>query len=177
MRERRPLVCLVSDRRQLCPGCDDERARQCLISQVREAVIAGVDLLQIRERDLEAGSLAALVSGAVAVARGTPTRVIVNDRLDVALAAGADGVHLRGDSVAPAAARRLAPRGFLVGRSVHSADEAAAIAADVDYLIAGTVFPSASKSQGSKWLGEAGLAAVVRAAGVPVLAIGGVTPD
>lgn len=137
-------------------------------------------MVQIRERDLEAGTLARLVSEIVAMARGSRSRVVVNDRLDVALACGAAGVHLRGDSMPPAAARSIAPRGFLVGRSVHAPAEAATCQADVDYLIAGTVWPTESKPAGPldpPPLGPEGLAAITRAAGVPVLAVGGVTLD
>ena len=175
LKHRRPIVCLVTARRRLCPECDDEGARACLAQQIRQAVTAGIDLVQIRERDLAAAPLVALVAEAVAAARGSVTRIIVNDRLDVALAAAADGVHLRGDSMPSAAARRLAPAGFLIGRSVRHADEAVTAGADVDYVIAGTVFPSASKAEATPKLGEAGLAAIARAAPVPVLAIGGVT--
>src|SRR5439155_9865593 len=114
-----------------------------------------------------------VVREAVAVTRGSSTRVIVNDRLDVAIACGADGVHLRGDSIAVAAVRRVAPRGFIVGRSVHAVEEALA-AAGADYLIAGTVFPSASKPRAAL-LGCDGLAAIARSVDVPVLAIGGIT--
>jgi len=175
MIERRPIVCLVTDRRRLCEGCDEDAARRCLIAQLTEAVAAGVDLLQIRERDLDAGRLLAIAVQAVALARGTRTRVVVNDRVDVALAAGADGVHLRGDSFGAEAVRRIAPPGFLVGRSVHSAGEAGR-SADVDYLIAGTVFASASKSaEAIEPLGGSGLSAIVAAANVPVIAIGGIT--
>ena len=175
MIERRPIVCLVTDRRRLCEGCDEDAAGRCLIAQLTEAVTAGVDLLQIRERDLDAGRLLAIAVQAVVLARGTPTRVVVNDRVDVALAAGADGVHLRSDSFSADAVRRIAPPGFLVGRSVHSVDEAARSSADVDYLIAGTVFASASKTGGVEPLAESGLAAIVSAAHVPVIAIGGIT--
>jgi thiamine-phosphate pyrophosphorylase len=170
-----PILCLVTDRRRLCATCDDEAVRRCLTAQVREAVDAGIDLVQIREREMEARRLADLVSAAVAIARGSATRIVVNDRLDIASACGADGVHLRGDSMPPSAARRLVPRGFLVGRSVHAADEAVQAAADVDYLIAGTVFSTSSKPGAGRLLGEAGLAEVARAVRVPVLAIGGVT--
>jgi thiamine-phosphate pyrophosphorylase len=167
-------ICLVTDRRRLMrAGASDADARRCLLAQARFAVEAGVDLIQIRERDLEAAALAALVSELLAVTRRTPTRIVVNDRLDVALAAGADGVHLRGDSIAIAAARRLAPAGFLVGRSVHDA-AAAADAVDADYLIAGTVFPSRSKEPSRQLLGLDGLRAIVSATVVPVLAIGGI---
>jgi thiamine-phosphate pyrophosphorylase len=146
------------------------------MTQVRHAVDAGVDLIQVRERDLEAAALAALVTDVLAAARGTSTRVVVNDRLDVALTCGADGVHLRSDSIAVAAARQLAPAGFVIGRSVHRIDELTA-ASGADYLIAGTVFPSTSKPDGHPLLGVEGLRGIARAAAVPVLAIGGVTME
>jgi thiamine-phosphate pyrophosphorylase len=155
-------ICLVTDRRQ-----------SDVLEQARRAVDAGIDVIQIRERDLEAAPLAELVLTVLGIARSSSTRVTVNDRLDVAMACGADGVHLRADSIAPADARRVAPAQFLVGRSVH--DPAEARAADgADYLIAGTVFPTSSKP-GVSCLGVEGLTAVVRASTAPVLAIGGVT--
>ncbi len=163
-------ICLVTDRRRFQPPVDG------LLHAVRNAVAAGVDLVQVRERDLEAADLSALLRQVLAIARGTPTRVVVNDRLDVALACGADGVHLRGDSFSVSAARSIAPSGFLVGRSVHTASEAHA-AADADYLIAGTVYPTTSKPGAGPWLGVEGLQAIVRETRVPVLAIGGMTRD
>ena len=114
------------------------------------------------------------IGDVLVVTKGTATRVVVNDRIDVALACGADGVHLRGDSIPIRAARRLAPPGFLIGRSVHGVEEATA-AGDADYLIAGTVFQSRSKPAATDLLGIEGLRAIVRAADRPVLAIGGVT--
>src|SRR5262249_21250720 len=126
------------------------------------------------EQVLEWPPLAALVSELLAVTRRTPSRIVVNDRLDVALAAGADGVHLRADSIPVAEARRLAPAGFLIGRSVHSAAEAAA-ARGADYLIAGTVFPARSQGTPPPLLGSDGLRAMVSATPAPVLAIGGIT--
>ncbi len=147
-----------------------------MIEQARQAVDAGVDVIQVRERDLEARDLTIVVEALVAVSRGTATRVVVNDRLDVALASGADGVHLRSDSMAAADVRALAPAPFLIGRSVHSVDEATAAGA-VDYLIAGTVFPTASKPAGHAVIGLDGLRAIAAATAVPVLAIGGVTLD
>jgi thiamine-phosphate pyrophosphorylase len=101
---------------------------------------------------------------------------VVNDRLDVALACGAAGVHLRGDSIDVAQARAIVPKGFWIGRSVHTAAEAAA-GDDADYLIAGTVWPTASKAPGAPLLGAAGLAEIVRTTRVPVLAIGGLSLD
>jgi thiamine-phosphate pyrophosphorylase len=170
-------ICLVTDRRRLAgnPAADLD-ARRCLQAQVRFAAAAGVDLVQVRERDLEGAALATLVSELLTIARPASTRIVVNERLDVALAAGADGVHLRGDSISVAAARRLAPPGFLVGRSVHTVAEAEA-AAGADYLIAGTVFPSQSKDASHLLLGIDGLRAIVASSSAPVLAIGGITQE
>jgi thiamine-phosphate diphosphorylase len=172
------MRCLVTDRRRLADeaGASVGDARRLLLAQLEEAVKGGVDLIQVRERDLDAAPLAALVRDVVSLARGSRTRVVVNDRLDVALACGAGGVHLRGDSIPASHARRIAPPGFLIGRSVHAADEVPA-AEGCDYLIAGTVFSSRSKGHDAPLLGLGGLQAIARAARVPVLAIGGVTPD
>ena len=170
-------LCLVTDRRRLAgAGAPLAEARACLVAQARFAAEAGVDLLQVRERDLEAADLASVVRAVIAAVNGSRTLVLVNDRLDVALACGAAGVHLRGDSLPVDAARRIAPAGFLVGRSVHGLDEARAVAG-ADYLIAGTVFPSRSKESGSPCLGLDGLEAIVKSVAIPVLAIGGVTEE
>lgn len=167
----------MTDRRRLCPGADFERERQGLLLQARYAVDAGVDLLQIRERDLDAGPLARISEDIVRLAEGSRTHVIVNDRLDVALAAGAAGVHLRSDSAAADTVRAVAPRPFLIGRSIHGAAEAAEVAGAVDYIIAGTVWVTPSKGSEHPVFGLDGLAAAVRAARVPVFAIGGLTPE
>jgi thiamine-phosphate pyrophosphorylase len=143
---------------------------------VRHAVDAGVDYVQIRERDLEAATLVDLVLEVVAAAHGSATRVLVNDRLDVALACGAAGVHLRGDSVPPDAVRRIVPASFVVGVSVHSLAEAVAAAPSVDYIVAGTVWPTPSKPSAAT-IGPEGLSRITAAVRVPVLAIGGVTLD
>jgi len=128
--------------------------------------------VQIREGDLEGRELVGLVRDAVAIASGSATQVVVNDRVDVAIAAGAAGVHLRESSLPAAAVRRIAPQ-LLVGRSVHSV-AAAVHAGPVDYLIAGTVFPTPSKSGDIAPIGMDGLGQIVRAAAdKPVLAIGG----
>ena len=131
----------------------------------------------MRERDLEAAELYRLARDVVRLVRGSRTKVVINDRLDVALAAGADGVHLRADAVPAASVRSLAPDGFLVGRSVHAAQEALAEAEGADYLIAGTVWPTQSKTADHRLLGLQGLSEIVRAVSIPVLAIGGVSLD
>jgi thiamine-phosphate pyrophosphorylase len=173
------IVHLVTDRQRLTGDAarqDPDAVRACLLRQARYAVDAGVDYVQVRERNLEAADLADLVGELVACAHDTRTRVIVNDRVDVALTAGAAGVHLRGDSMPVAAVRRLAPAPFIVGRSVHTPAEAAA-AADADYLVAGSVWPTPSKPASHAVLGIEGFASIARATRVPVLAIGGITVD
>jgi len=146
---------------------------------IDEAVGAGIDLVQIREPDLPARLLTEVVEAAVKARRGTPTRIVVNDRVDVALAAGADGAHLGARSLRAARVRPMTPPGFLLGRSIHTVEEARAVAAEqsADYLTAGTVFRSLSKPNETRLLGTDGLSAVVRAVTMPVLAIGGIDLD
>jgi len=136
---------------------------------------AGVPLVQVREAGLDGRRLAELVRRCLDAVDARRTRVVVNDRLDVALAAGAHGVHLREDSIPASRVRAVAPAGFLVGRSVHSTAAAreASGAGGLDYLIFGTVFPSASKPGGTA-AGVHALAGAVTASSVPLLAIGGV---
>jgi thiamine-phosphate pyrophosphorylase len=175
----RPVVCMVTERSRLGGAARSISATlpQALARRVESAAHHGVHLVQVRERDLEGGPLLALVQACVEAVRQTPARILVNERFDVALAAGAHGVHLRGDSVPASRIRLIAPRGFLIGRSVHSVAEA--VTADegggLDYLLFGPVFPTCSKP-GAEGTGVASLAAVVRAVRLPVLAIGGVTP-
>jgi thiamine-phosphate pyrophosphorylase len=162
---------MVSDRRRF-----GDRAEDALVERVAAAARAGVDLVQIRERDLDARDLCRLVTRCVEATQGTHTRVLVNDRLDVAMAAGAHGVHLRADSVPASRVREIVSPGFLVGRSVHDARQAAAIATagGVDYLLFGTVFVTSSKP-GVPAAGVEELTRAAAASAVPVLAIGGVT--
>jgi thiamine-phosphate pyrophosphorylase len=179
------MICLVTDRTRLAAGRD---ASDRLVDLVTWAARAGVDLIQIRERDLDARDLVALVRRCVAVTEGTRARVLVNDRVDVAVAAGASGVHLRGDSLTAAAARSLLPSGAWVGRSVHRVGEIEAVTqGGLDYLIFGTMFDTPSKAQGHPSSTLDQLAAACREAstapnaqgspGIPVLAIGGLTVE
>jgi len=172
-----PCLCLVTDRRQLAP---DARTTADEITALErwldEALSAPIDLIQIRERDLEARGLCALVRRLVARRGGRAVRIVVNDRADVALAASADGVHLRADGPPIAAVRAIGPASWLVGRSVHTIDEVREHAA-ADYLFFGTVFPGGSKGAGAPTQGLDALAGVVAASRTPVIAIGGMTPD
>ena len=150
-----------------------------LVQRAARAARQGVSAIQIRERDLDDRDLVALVRRVLAAVGSAPARVLVNDRLDVALAAGAHGVHLRGDSIAGRRVRAIAPAGFLVGRSVHDLDEVDAAAADgaCDYLLFGTVFPSAGKPAGHHAAGLDALREACRRSPIPVLAIGGIDPS
>lgn len=168
------MLCLVTDRRRLgaAVGAGADQWDDLLEQQVRVAADVGVDLVQVRESGLDARALTSLVRRLVKVCEGSPTRVVVNDRLDVAIAAGAAGVQLKERSFSPDEARRIAPPGFLIGCSVHSV-AAAAARRSADFLIAGTVLPTASKPN-ADYLEWKGLQQIVNAAaGTPVLGIGG----
>jgi thiamine-phosphate diphosphorylase len=164
---------MVTARQRPTPDAD-----RLLVERVGMAARAGVHLVQIRQPDYDGDALARLVESAVNAVRGTPARVLVNDRLDVALVAGAHGLHLRSDSVPAARVRAFAPAGFLIGRSVHSAEEARRVTDEGghDYLIFGTVFATPSKP-GQRGTGLAPLAAACADLPLPVLAIGGMTED
>ncbi len=167
-------LCLVTDRRRLGSALGAQPAHwiATLEQQVASAAATGVDMIQVREPDLEAAELTALVRSLVRLVEGTRTKVLVNDRIDVAIVSGASGVHLKECGVLPDAVRRIAPPGFLIGCSVHTI-ASASLRKSADFLIAGTVLPTVSKSS-APYLEEAGLRQIVlAAAGQPVLGIGG----
>ena len=171
------MICLVTDRRRL--GSDGDEGDR-LVDLVAAAARAGIDLVQVRERDLEARPLAALAARCVDAVAGTRTKILINDRADVAIVARAHGVHLRGDSIGTAAVRSLVGPGVLVGRSAHDPDEVAEAAhgGGLDYLIFGTLHPTVSKTADHPITTLDALRTACRvAAGLPVLAIGGMTID
>ncbi len=174
----KPIVCYVTDRKAL----GSANAAGNVLAKIRAATAAGVGWVQIRERDLPARELLALVKAAI-VAREGGARILVNDRLDVALAAGAAGVHLGGGSV-PAhevvrwLRERSAPAEFLVGVSCHSLEDArAAEDAGASYVFFGPVFETPSKKSYGPPQGIAKLAEVCSAVRIPVIAIGGVNEE
>jgi thiamine-phosphate pyrophosphorylase len=191
--ERKPILCYVTERRALekalAPPTGDPIPKDnrtdlahALLETIRKAASAGINWIQIREKDLETRALAELASGAVAATRETGTRILINDRLDVALALGAAGVHL-GEASLPvktlAEWRRSAGRTeFLIGVSCHSV-EAARSADDVgaDYILFGPVFATPSKAGFGAPQGIERLRYVCHAVRIPVLAIGGVTVE
>jgi thiamine-phosphate diphosphorylase len=167
-----PTVCLVTDRRRLAPDAPLEDQLDRLVAQTAEAGSAGVDLIQVRERDLDGGLLTRLTKRMLDAAG--PAKVIINERADVALAAGAHGAHLRGDSFDAVRLRRIAPDRWVIGRSIHAIAETASSAAAVDYLIFGPIYPTPSKP-GAPPAGVAELKKVAATADRPLLAIGGIT--
>ena len=133
-----PCLCLVTDRK-LC-GAD------ALEEKVAAAVSGGVDMVQVREKDLPAGELLKLARRLRAITRGK-AMLVINDRLDVALAVEADGLHLPEDSIAARDARDVAPSPLLVSKAVH--DSAGAAQADgADFLVLGT-YSQANPSLGA----------------------------
>lgn len=163
-------LCYITDRRALEP--------KPLLGFILEAVRAGVDLLQIREKDLETRPLIELVAAAIEYARGTSTRVVVNDRLDVGLALGAAGVHLGTRSLPPRVVRQCVPQDFLVGVSCHSLEETlAAEASGADYVVFGPVFETSSKIAYGPPLGLARLQHAATRVRIPLLALGGITVE
>ena len=168
------ILCLVTDRRRLgaAIGAAEEDWSEVLHRQIAAAASAGIDYVQVREPDLEAGDLVALVRSLISRTGSSATRVLVNDRLDVALAARAGGVHLKERSILPDEARRISPPGFIISCSVHSV-EAVTARKSADFLIAGTVLTTASKPA-VDYLNMDGLGRIVEAAtNQPVIGIGG----
>jgi thiamine-phosphate pyrophosphorylase len=152
-----------------------------LLEKIEMAARAGVDWIHIREKDLSGGDLASLARKALEVAP-LPCRILINDRLDVACAVDAAGVHLTEQSIPVAEARKLVGKrglqSFLVGASTHSLPSAEAAAdSGADYLVFGPVFATPSKAHYGPPQGIERLAEVCHRVSIPVLAIGGVTPE
>jgi len=144
---------------------------------VRAAVAAGIDLVQIREKHLSANVLYELSANAAGVTRGSTTRLLVNDRADIAAAAGADGVHLTTYSLPAEVVRRTFGDDFLIGVSTHSAAEATiARCSGADFVVFGPVFETASKGKYGAPQGLTNLEKVsLEVSPFPVFALGGLT--
>jgi thiamine-phosphate pyrophosphorylase len=167
-RLRLPTLCLITDRQR----CGESP----LEDVVSEAIKGGVNLIQLRERDLPTGELLALAMRLREVTRGRAI-LVINDRLDVAMAAGADGVHLPENGLPVAIARWLLGQHTLIGRSVHG--EEAAIEAErggADYVQLGTIYATESKPD-AKPAGPDLVRKVSGAVTIPVLAVGGVRAE
>lgn len=161
------IRCYITDR-QSAGGAD------ALLRIVAHHLDRGIEMIQIREKDLEARALYELVRRIVSLPNPHAARILVNTRADVAIAAGADGVHLPGNSLPPSRLRTIAPAGFAIGVSCHEIDELSAAEREgADFALFSPIFASLSKEiaapKGVEELRRA--AAAVR---IPVLALGGV---
>lgn len=161
-------LCYITDRRALGPAE--------LLPRIRHAAQLGVDLIQIREKDLATRDLVDLVRDSIEAARDTECRLVVNDRLDVALALGTGGVHLGNQSLPARAVRACVSSEFLMGVSCHSLDEVlAAEAAGADYALFGPIFETPSKLAYGPPVGLEKLAEAASRVNTPLLALGGIT--
>jgi thiamine-phosphate pyrophosphorylase len=166
-----PLVYLITTGE--CDAKNYREASDRILQTVKAAVEWGVDLIQLREKSLPGKLLFDLAERVAEITSGSRTRLLVNDRLDIALASGADGVHLTSTSVAAKVIREQVGDSVLIGVSCHSLDEVAdARAAPADFALYGPVFASPGKVEG---VGLDPLRNVcVAAEAFPVLAIGGI---
>ncbi len=169
-----PIICIVTRAR----GSSGSPERASLVSRLASAAAAGASMIQIRERQLDDRAVLEFAQELIRATSGTSCLVTINDRTDIAIAAGAAGVHLKSGAVSAADVRRITPPEFVVGRSVHSMDDATAAEREggCDYLFFGTVFPSTSKPADHPIAGIEGLRAVCARVSLPVVAIGGITP-
>ena len=149
-----------------------------LLGFIEKAIAQGVDRIQIREKDLSAREQCALTRQALRLAAGSRTRILVNGRTDVALAARAHGVHLPADSISPRVLRALTPPEFLIGVSAHSRNEILEAQEDgADFVVFSPVFAPLSKAPYGAPLGLGRLREAVRGLTIEVLALGGITAE
>ncbi len=168
--QRAPRVYLVTDRHRT--------HGRALAAVVEAGLRGGVDSVQLREKDLPTRQQYELACALRRLCEHHGARLLVNDRVDVALAAHAHGVHLPVRSFNPAQARQILGRQALVGASCHSLEEALRAAeAGADFLVCGPVFRTPSKPHLPHPLGLQALAEIVRAVPLPVIAIGGVSEE
>jgi thiamine-phosphate pyrophosphorylase len=147
-----------------------------LLRAVAAAIDQGVDFIQIREKDLSARALLELARRVIALASRGATRVLINDRADIALAAGAHGVHLPAGSLSPRLLRGITPAGFLIGVSCHSVGEVRqAEIEDADFAVLGPIFATPSKQAFGAPLGLEVLRQAADSVRIPVLALGGIS--
>lgn len=161
--EKLTLVAITDDLRGDTPG---------LIARAQAAARGGATMIQLRLKDADARTLVE-VARALIAALPHDVPLIVNDRADVAIAAGAAGVHVGDEDVPPAALRRVVPRDFIIGASVGT-DAEVAFAADADYVGIGPVYATDSKHDAGTTIGTEGLAELVVRAKRPAVAIGGI---
>lgn len=144
---------------------------------IEDALAGGAPAVQLRDKSATAAELLDQARALLGSVRSSGALLFINDRLDVALAAGADGVHLGPDDIPVAAARRIAPPGFLIGYSTDEPDIARQAERDgASYIGCGAVFGTTTKDVSGERIGLERLDRVARAVGIPVIGIGGITP-
>ena len=151
---------------------------RCLITNghldnVAHWIAQGIELVQIRERHLNARELAAFTREVVSIPNPRGTKILVNDRADVAIACGAHGVHLRDGSISP---EKCARPGFLVTVACHSVNDASRVSG-ADFVLLAPIFQPLSKTDSGPALGTGAIIEFTRRSPVPVLALGGITPE
>ncbi len=164
------IQCYITDRRSL--------RGETLLEAIERNLARGVTWVQIREKDLAARELYELARAALALPNPQGTKILINTRMDVALAVGAHGVHLPGGSPRPADFGAVKPEGFLMGVSCHTVDEVAAAEAEgANYVVFGPVFAPVSKASELEPRGIGELARAAAGVRIPVIALGGVTGE
>jgi thiamine-phosphate pyrophosphorylase len=163
------IRCYITDRHTLSQG-------RTLRETIGHNLASGPDWIQIREKDLSARKLFELVRSVVEMANPRSVKILVNTRVDVALAAGAAGAHLPAGSPPPSRWRNMVPAGFLIGVSCHNVPEVRIAEAEgADYVLFGPVFAPRSKGSDLAPRGLEALSDAARAVKTPVLALGGIT--
>jgi thiamine-phosphate pyrophosphorylase len=157
------------------PACGPDRS---IVEVVRASLRGGAPAVQIRAKGGDTRDMLELALALRVETTRAGALLFVNDRVDVALASDADGAHVGDDDIPLEVARRIAPQGFLLGRSVNTADEAViAMRQDADYLGVGPVFSTPSKADAGDAIGADGIAMVRSVTSLPIVAIGGLDLD
>jgi len=160
---------LITDRQQT--------GGRSLAEVVRRALEGGVRAVQLREKDLSSAALYRIAAELRSITSDFDARFIINDRLDIALAVGADGVHIGVNSLPVVAARRLLGQDKIIGYSAHGIDEALRAQADgADFVTFGPLYPTPSKAAYGEPCGVKKLAEAASALDIPVIALGGISP-
>lgn len=164
---------------KIYPITDTEISGLSHSEQVKRLIDGGATLIQLREKRLPAREFYSDAEAAMGIARAAGARLIINDRVDVALALGADGVHLGQTDVPVDAARRLLGDEPLIGFSTHNLPQVQeAMGLPIDYLAFGPIFSTTTKSNPDPVAGLTALARIRAAAGsIPLVAIGGISPS